>query len=856
MSTPDLSRWTRRGDLVERADGAREHVLVGRHRFATHASLSARSAAPASVVGSSEVRSSEERALPEGGLVVEGIASSTSVDSYGTEMSLDALRRMAEQMEKGVPLLPRHNNGMRAVEWDEVIGRTVGAKIEAASVAAPGGTNEPGYSLSLASMLYPDEPLAASLVRRLERGEPIGQSIGGWFLSVRVVERGGEVERVIVEEVELDHVAVTRAPANPDAIGMVSLRSSLAESLAALPSEQRGAYKDEKDRDGDYEDDGDAGSETGVSVKVVVEGEEEDEDETSPEQEDGIMVEGAACPVATSSASVNLANRAKAIEVANYGPANPDEPGDYWRGKAERLGGETTEEQASAMRCGNCSYFNVSSRMKACIAAGIGDDGEAIVEHAGLGFCEAFDFKCAAARTCDGWVVGGPMVDEAPSEEQAAARRLASSDRASAGEVREGDFVRFLAATGVSSGQVKARATEGDLDGVQASVEDPALRVEVYSREGDGYVPSGTFASMLTSKVERIDPLPLPATTATVDVETYSERMVVEFSDFPPAPRDEEWVWGADEQNAVLGDPPDWSRYETVHLYVDPEARETKDGYKLPIASLYDGSLHVFYRAVVAAMAVLNGARGGIPISDADRRSVYENLVRYYAIFDEEAPPLAERSETETDLGAGTTRSSLDEIGRSVVGVRRGASTLDVTALPRHDTLNHAGGSPSSREAGTGSDRTAPTLPYEDHSMNNDEIKQMIERAVEAALASRAAPVPTPVDEKDALRSENEILRTMVGRLSAAPVRRGLAYQTSDVTGAPVRGRSALHDLVERSRTSSPGVAQVIDGSLALLVGDKAERATASELHSALATALRAAEAEGLLGNPAPAHWA
>jgi len=48
----------------------------------------------------------------------------------------------------------------------------------------------------------------------------------------------------------------------------------------------------------------------------------------------------------------------------------------------------------------------------------------------------------------------------------------------------------------------------------------------------------------------------------------------------------------------------------------------------------------------------------------------------------------------------------------------------------------------------------------------------------------------------------------------------------------------------------------VIDGSLALLVGDKAERATASELHSALATALRAAEAEGLLGNPAPAHWA
>jgi hypothetical protein len=28
-----------------------------------------------------------------------------------------------------------------------------------------------------------------------------------------------------------------------------------------------------------------------------------------------------------------------------------------------------------------------------------------------LGYCEAFDFKCAANRTCDAWVVGGPIID-------------------------------------------------------------------------------------------------------------------------------------------------------------------------------------------------------------------------------------------------------------------------------------------------------------------------------------------------------------------------------------------------------------------------------------------------------------
>ena len=848
MSTPDLSRWTRRGDLVERDDGAREHVLVGRHRFATNASLSSRSSAP--IPDASSAGRVEGRAAPEGALVVEGVASSTSVDSYGTEMSLDALRRMAEQMQTGVPLLPRHNNGLRAVEWDEVIGRTVGAKVEATAVAAPGGANEPGYTLSLSSMLYPDEPLAASLVRRLERGEPIGQSIGGWFLSVRVVERGGEVERVIVEEIELDHVAVTRAPANPDAVGMVSLRSSLAESLAALPAQHRDGHMDDKARE--------EGSD--VKLKIVVEGGEEEEGEEEPdeegEQDQGLVVEGEECPVATGSATTNLANRQKAIETANYGPANPDEPGDYWREKARRLGSETTEEQASAMRCSNCSYFNVSARMKACIAAGIGDDGEKIVENAGLGFCEAFDFKCAGARTCDGWVVGGPMVDAAPSEEQAAARRLASgAARANAAEVRVGDFVRFLA-NAVTSGQIKARAVEGDLDGVQASEEDPALRVEVYDRDGDGYVPSGRTTTLLASKVERIDPLPLPSTTAVVDVSVYGyleERAAVPSSDFPPAPREQEWVWGADEQDAVLGDPPDWSRYETAHLFVDPAQRETKAGYKLPVAALLDGSLHVFYRAVVAAMAVLNGARGGMDLSDEERLAIYENVRRYYRVFDEEAPPLAESGASSEGSGASSEEGRSGGRAARLVRVER-ATGLDVTGGTVHDTLNHAAGSPDGIEARTGSDLLS-TLPHEDNMSDND-VKKMIERAVAEAFASRGAPAPEPVDETTRLKSEVAHLRSMVDRLSAAPVRRGLAYQTGEVTGGKVHGRSALHDLVERSRGTSPGVAQVIEATLPVLVGDKAERASASDLHSALAVALRAAEAEGLLGNPAPAHWA
>ena len=37
---------------------------------------------------------------------------------------------------------------------------------------------------------------------------------------------------------------------------------------------------------------------------------------------------------------------------------------------------------------------------------------------ADLGYCEIFDFKCAASRTCDAWVVGGPNTGEEGEESE------------------------------------------------------------------------------------------------------------------------------------------------------------------------------------------------------------------------------------------------------------------------------------------------------------------------------------------------------------------------------------------------------------------------------------------------------
>ena len=112
------------------------------------------------------------------------------------------------------------------------------------------------------------------------------------------------------------------------------------------------------------------------------------------------------CPIATQDIKTNLANRQKAIDVAHYGPLNPNLPNDeYWKAKAKMFGDSV--DDAKTARCKNCSFFNTSQAIKDCIAQGIGNEGGNpfdVINAGDLGYCEAFDFKCASSRTCDAWV--------------------------------------------------------------------------------------------------------------------------------------------------------------------------------------------------------------------------------------------------------------------------------------------------------------------------------------------------------------------------------------------------------------------------------------------------------------------
>jgi hypothetical protein len=116
------------------------------------------------------------------------------------------------------------------------------------------------------------------------------------------------------------------------------------------------------------------------------------------------------CPPATYDIKLNIENRQKCIDEANYGPLNPNEPNEeYWQAKADQFNG--SKEEAKKALCGNCAFFYRTPEILKCIAEGLGEevDPYEAIEAGEIGYCEAYDFKCAASRTCDAWVVGGPI---------------------------------------------------------------------------------------------------------------------------------------------------------------------------------------------------------------------------------------------------------------------------------------------------------------------------------------------------------------------------------------------------------------------------------------------------------------
>ena len=109
------------------------------------------------------------------------------------------------------------------------------------------------------------------------------------------------------------------------------------------------------------------------------------------------------------------------------------------------------------------------------------------------------------------------------------------------------------------------------------------------------------------------------------------------------------WSFTAEESNEL------WNRgqaeYAKAFAWYDGDPALDKDGdgypdqkssYKLPHHKLDNGRLTLYRSGIVAAMAALNGARGGVDLPQSERQKVYEHLAEHYKALKMELPKLSE----------------------------------------------------------------------------------------------------------------------------------------------------------------------------------------------------------------------
>ena len=119
-------------------------------------------------------------------------------------------------------------------------------------------------------------------------------------------------------------------------------------------------------------------------------------------------------------------------------------------------------------------------------------------------------------------------------------------------------------------------------------------------------------------------------------------KVVAPFQDFSLSDRDRLWkaaqaekrirTWaGADDG---LTSASIWNKYKQCFVWWDSENPDKFSSYKLLIADIVDGRKVAVPRGIFAAAAVVEGARGGINVPDADMPKIRAHLGRYYKKMD------------------------------------------------------------------------------------------------------------------------------------------------------------------------------------------------------------------------------
>lgn len=155
---------------------------------------------------------------------------------------------------------------------------------------------------------------------------------------------------------------------------------------------------------------------------------------------------------------------------------------------------------------------------------------------------------------------------------------------------------------------------------------------------------------------------------------TADDRAGTGAEDLPIAARDKAWSAAAADKRvqkwAGGKDAMDWDKYGKAFFYVDESDKEKLGSYKLQFADIVDGELTAIPRAIFAVAAVLQGARGGVDIPDADKEAIKDKVTAYYAkmaekFSDEEIKPPFEDRAASARIGEGTFVSWPTTSGRA-----------------------------------------------------------------------------------------------------------------------------------------------------------------------------------------------
>jgi len=155
---------------------------------------------------------------------------------------------------------------------------------------------------------------------------------------------------------------------------------------------------------------------------------------------------------------------------------------------------------------------------------------------------------------------------------------------------------------------------------------------------------------------------------------TADDRAGTGAEDLPIAARDKAWSAAAADKRvqkwAGGKDAMDWAKYGKAFFYVDESDKEKLGSYKLQFADIVDGELTAIPRAIFAVAAVLQGARGGVDIPDADKEAIKDKVTAYYAkmaekFSDEEIKPPFEDRAASARIGEGTFVSWPTTSGRA-----------------------------------------------------------------------------------------------------------------------------------------------------------------------------------------------